>query len=471
MNWPQRHVSPLKSISDIWRRALSPGLPNCTFPILFAFFALLSVFSSAFIVPPFQVPDKDAHFTRAAEIGEGHFIGYRQGGLSGDLLPSDLEPILHVTENLKGHPDRRPDAEHLSLAEKTKWTGTPLLFGFPNTVIYGPVCYLPQAAAIAMARLNDRPILTSLRLGRLAAGLSFVIISTMALCLCQKGRFFLLVLLSLPMTLWLAGSVSQDGNLIALCALLSAILSRYASSDRSSLLLQVLTGCGFGVIAMAKPPLLPLAFLPSLLATSRPTVLRTLLCPAIACCLAGTWFVLGLLPTELPKTTIQIAQAQRVRSDPFIFMKALWRSLIVLHHGWLDQFIGMAGWLDTALPRSFLRLSRFVLVLSFLSGFSIRRHIRPTYAMLLRNAAIISIIGTSVLGIFLSLFLIWTPPDSPLIDGIQGRYFLPVACFLCLLFPNKPQAGARPVTLLLALAWLSLSVATAQITLIERFIG
>ncbi|BBC81624.1 DUF2142 domain-containing protein [Acetobacter orientalis] len=50
----------------------------------------------------------------------------------------------------------------------------------------------------------------------------------------------------------------------------------------------------------------------------------------------------------------------------------------------------------------------------------------------LRISGLIILILSTIFGIFTSLYLTWTPVGRPVIEGVQGRYFLPVVMLVAL---------------------------------------
>ena len=47
----------------------------------------------------------------------------------------------------------------------------------------------------------------------------------------------------------------------------------------------------------------------------------------------------------------------------------------------------------------------------------------------------------ALLGLFAVLYISWTPLRNPVIEGVQGRYFIPIALFAALAM-HRPPAGA-----------------------------
>jgi len=77
--------------------------------------------------------------------------------------------------------------------------------------------------------------------------------------------------------------------------------------------------------------------------------------------------------------------------------------------------------------------------------------------------------------VFFSLYVIWTPVGAPVIDGVQGRYFLPIAPFLAVAFPaaasnwlEKRSRGHMALMVVVA-AFLTLDLVVLSTTLATRY--
>jgi uncharacterized membrane protein len=143
-----------------------------------------------------------------------------------------------------------------------------------------------------------------------------------------------------------------------------------------------------------------------------------------------------------------------------------------LRAGWAHycaSFIGVLGWLDAPLPGVFYPAAFVVLALALAAGErwgapGVWRRIPPWSAGLILAAAA---------GVFGALYAIWSPVGETTVNGVQGRYFLPIAVFLPLVFlDRRPLAGgSEPVVLARrAATWLALLFPLVGAWAIERAI-
>ena len=80
----------------------------------------------------------------------------------------------------------------------------------------------------------------------------------------------------------------------------------------------------------------------------------------------------------------------------------------------------MLGWLDIGHPARFYCLVRTAFAFALMS--CVTENVRPHQAV--GVVTLVSVIASIGL-IFLGLYVIWTVPEHPVVEGFQGRYFLP----------------------------------------------
>ena len=78
--------------------------------------------------------------------------------------------------------------------------------------------------------------------------------------------------------------------------------------------------------------------------------------------------------------------------------------------------------------------------------------------------------------VFFSLYVIWTKVGAPVIDGVQGRYFLPLVAFLALLFPQVrqkgqivPSLGIHQITVIIVGIYFAIDAVTITNVLTARY--
>ena len=119
------------------------------------------------------------------------------------------------------------------------------------------------------------------------------------------------------------------------------------------------------------------------------------------------------VPTDPP------GQTSRVLASPFAFLTMAVRDDASHAYEYAAQCVGNLGSLDVPLPRAAVNVELVLLILVAATS-------RLGLTSLQRIAAAIAVLIT-VLLVSLAQYIIWTPLGAGSIEGIQGRYFLPVA--------------------------------------------
>ncbi|BAI76868.1 hypothetical protein AZL_f01080 (plasmid) [Azospirillum sp. B510] len=417
--------------------------------------AASTVLTLAWLMPPFQNPDELAHFQRIDQLSRGGLIGHRFGrGYSGGAVDAHIEQAHAPFALLPFHPERKVSSDMLVRAERLGWGGEPTLNQFPNTSIYSPFCYLPAIAVVTAGKLAGLPLVETLHLTRAVNGLIAVAIATAAIAIAGAPAPLLFAVLTLPMALGQMAAVSQDGMILALTALAVALVTRglaFGGWSRGSLALLCLC---LAVASAARPPYAPLALL-------------ILALPGVAWRhrLAGAGTVVGvvvgwsLLAATLAQVVIDqpdvfpnpTAQLHRLLESPGRILPIAVDTLTRYASSYAEQFVGTLGWFDVILPRWLHGAAAIGLALAMVATLGGQAPGRMAAAPV--RAAAAGGILLAAAAIFAIQYLTWTDVAGPVVLGVQGRYFLPLAlmCGLVLLPFGRwwaggvPQAAARLV--------------------------
>lgn len=95
------------------------------------------------------------------------------------------------------------------------------------------------------------------------------------------------------------------------------------------------------------------------------------------------------------------------------------------------QIVGVLGWLDTVLSNYIYKLYYCLFILSIL--FYIYYFKLDTKLFILSSCVILSCIFL----IFFALYITWTPMNSSAVEGVQGRYFIPLLPLINLFFISR----------------------------------
>ena len=404
-----------------------PALVPWLLAALFCVYAAIAVPAIALLMPPFQAADELNHAERANQIAAGGLLASRldDDNRSGGAVDLGLDRLATVVGKLRFHREVKETRAMADQAAGIGWGGKALM-SFPNTAIYPPLLYLPSALGQLAAKAAHLSVLHGMILSRLLNGAIAASISAAAIAASGGLAPLLFTLLCLPMVLALFGSLSQDALIISLSALSATLLARMAAGRPGFAL-----GCAALALAtMARVAYLPLCLLPLLL----PVPLHARLAATGGTVAAVLGWTLLADHAVLPhRASVQMAQQLHALLRHPGLCPVLLRSTVQIQ--WVQgcpycrEAVGVLGWLDTPLPNPYYALAGLVLLAAFAASRG------PGTLVGLRRLAAIGLVAAAVGIVFALQYLSWSPIGSRTIEGVQGRYFLPLVPFLGLVLP------------------------------------
>ncbi len=387
--------------------------------------------SFALVTLPYGVPDEPAQYFRAIQVGHLGLVSVREAGDSaGGLLPAGairsfgLDGLVHGPGH--GQASIASIAPYLALP----WGNVSAAAKFSNTASYAPVLYLPSALAIDLGRFAHLTVVETLRLARIASALVAVSLSALAIVIVDVGMPVMVVFLLQPMTMFLYGSASQDALIISLSAFLSAWLTRRATGQQASRHSWMVVGTLLGFLVAARLPYAPLAFLPIIVSWTNTQRKHAFVASGIALAIGLGWFLFGVLPLGIATKggggLLDGTQMRWLLAHPREGLQVLWNTARDSGRR-LDEVVGVLGWLDTLLPHCVYVASETMMLVGFAAAV-----VGPVRRVWSRLAVLMTLVATTG-AVFLALFLSWTQPGADKIDGVRGRYLIPIAIFGALL--------------------------------------
>ncbi len=456
----------------------------------------------AFVTPPFQSPDEPVHFRRIYQIAGGVPLRPGPGGAPGILQPASLERLIALClAGLPGEPRRRLPGGVLQAAWSLPLDpGRQVFVPLVELTAYNPVSYLPQVvAAAACRRLELRPLAT-LYLVRLAnlAGCLALVYAAVRIAPSQRWAFAFLALA--PMAMFLRSSASADGLTFAAALLLTSTVYALAvgkpaaaaperpappaAAPGESLAAEEASGKpSAAAMAPGRPPAAAAApGRPSAAAVAfaKPPALLVVcllvMTGVVAFCKVG-YVLVNLLVAAIPRRRFGSRQRWAAVMSAALALSVLgaWNSalisrfysahfrrlpsvqppeqlLLALAHPlhflglviadyWFHLtryavgFVGNFGWLDTPLPVYVLVPYALLLAGLALTGGD------PAIALPAGcRLAAGAVVTGGLLFLSTSQYLCWTPLGAQYVDGLQGRYFLPLGAAAILLLYNRRLA-------------------------------
>ena len=445
-----------------------------TLPALFLLIALPTTSFLALAVPLGEVPDEPAHIDRAESLRHGEIIVGRKmfPDLGVPLAGGKIDPAPGLAGSTwTGSvplPQKKLTAARVAQLDAIGWWNHRQFVAFPNTAVYMPLFYLPAAIGLAVGRAAGLTPHASDLLARALGAICFTLLGTLVLLAARRGRRLLFAGLTVPMTLWLAASVNEDGLMIAGYALAAALLTR-ASGARGGAWWGA--GLALGLAIAVKPPYLPLAammLLPVALtraASWRGRELRGLLfgvalasVPALLWAAAMAHFVAtpvridppahpGPLwpgdPHALFRGPDMAAQLRVLLHDPALLLTLPFRTIAADWSFKPHELIGVLGPLDLVLPQPLYAFWFAALGLAVIGDLLAAPGEAVPTSSALSIAIALAAAALTVLAIYDIQYLSWTDVGATRIEGVQGRYLLPVLVMVAAALPVWPVRNGR----------------------------
>jgi uncharacterized membrane protein len=404
-------------------------------PTTFTLIALLFGTCLVLLIPPFQGADEPYHFLRAYQVTEGELVDHQQDvrGYAGGYLPESLYNVWLPFSKIGFHPSIKASlgqirgAMHIPLRPDDR-----IFITFPNTAHYCPTGYLPQCAGILLGRILRLPPLAMLYLGREANLLVWTALGYGSLRLAPAIARPMLILLLMPMSLWVAATFSADPVTNGLASLFTALICNFFIAEPGSLkgksvALLLLITLPLSISKLVYMPLLALLLLIPCRNFGRPQkrLAAIGLILAINFAVWAGWVRASSgLDTRISISRIVSPHAQldQLEQNPGRAPQLVLRTLEKRGRSYLQSYVGLIGWFDLYLPSAFV--AAYLVLLTFACWVSQDSPALPSpgrAASVVLPAVLISISSIALLS-----YLYWSPVGFDFIDGIHGRYLIPL---------------------------------------------
>lgn len=425
---------------------------------LFLLCALPVSVITALITPPSQSPDEEMHFCRALGLLHGAVLGVKKSDIdpqtgkvewrTGVRVDAGLFEVSHgaLTQIGSRPVETQGDWGKIELQPNDHRL---LYVNMPNTATYFPAAYVPAALGVAVAWAFDATPLHCFITARLFMAVTFLALGVAALYVAAYGEALLATVLLLPMTLFLAGTLNQDGVLTALTCLACACLTRATRPWRLAGLV------GFALVLGAKPPYILLmgVFALPLFAPGfwrRFGDMALVMLPVVA------WIVVIALFVMVPYGKAPYHPGPLYSGDHNVLMDhanagAQWHILMerprrflalpyydTIHNAFVYylMLVGVLGPLQLILAPGIYHGWAVALVFA-VGGLLLTRRpvVMAPRTALFNFIAVLAACGVTYWLLEITFYLDWTEVGRPDIVGIQGRYFLIMLPFLLFAIP------------------------------------
>lgn len=407
------------------------------------------------LTPPMQTYDEQDHFFRAYQLTDFNIrpdivtlVPTRPSLGPGGQIPTNVAGFAYdflYSTRLAHTKEEKRSKLHTNFAKYKSTKVDPQITSpahFPNTGSYSPVVYIPQTAAIEIGKLARLPIVVFFYLARIFNLLAWAAIVWLAIRMLPAGKWLMMTLALLPVSLFQAATVSADALTNALTFLVVALFVHYCFTKRTLqrkdyAVMLVVTA----TLSLCKSGFWPFALIFWLVpvarfASKKSFILFNTANTFASLALSAIWLqaIKYVIPYigSIYRVGLPISYEEQISGmlhQPFDFVVIMLRQFTDLHllNYWFQHGTGVMGWGEAPIPPYGFIL--VVLVLLFAVLVSSVEKPSSEYGIKQR-------IGTGLLALFAvvymaaSLYASFTPLHKPVIDGIQGRYFIPYSSVL-----------------------------------------
>lgn len=435
-------------------------------PLHWAVTGVLVLFGLCMLVlqPPVHMYDELEHFRRVWEVSTGKLSPTATDGVFSTRLPEYIQQTLdRIVLIYPGESTQNPTQLLQMLLEipgdEAIRTEKAVL-----TTTYSFFPYLVPAAFVRIGILLKSSALGLIYIARLAVLLQFSLLVFFALKWANIGKYTLAVIILLGLVVTQGVAINVDymmlgGSFLFFATIFNLIWPQDPAAKitgREILLLLIGTFC----ILVSKHVYLPIVALVILIPTTKFASIRQkwmwILIYLFLIGILAVFFQYLTMPgrdprIDAPQDVSLVDQIDFLLQDPFNWPRVYFQTL--LENGF--SLYSQVMILNVAQNLGLLGLFQFICVLWFAWSASEPQREKVPGSHLV---VILLILVLSTMFVMLPLYLVWSQVGSPTVNGLQGRYFIPVIALALIAFrPRVVYTGTfKPASLVLTMSFLLL---------------
>ena len=421
------------------------GLKLRTIPpeLIFVLLGLIYGLAFLFVIPPFQGFDENSHFFRDMGLSEGHWMPEKIGGKVGIYDPEGAWELVNTfcpstSTYFKEKLQVNDISSKFNIATDSKEYFVDL--SATAIVVYSPISYVMPAFAIEVGNFFNLPPLVLMYLVRLVNLIVWLLLVYLAIRIIPVYKWALLTLALVPMAVFEAASVSADGLTIGLSFLMIAYILKLALGKgnfvKTDFFILVILGL---LIALAKSIYILLFFLFLLIPVNKFKsykmkygVFFILFILTGLTSVGWIWLTNGLY-VPIFSTWSVTGQINFIFGHLFYYSTILFKTVVNYGIYYLIMFVGDLGMSNTSAPFILVLIYFLMLIFAVLVD-------KNEFKISLKQKLIcLMIFIVNATTIFTFEYITWNPVGCGIIRGVQGRYFIPIAPLLLLVFYNKRE--------------------------------
>lgn len=403
----------------------------------FIFFALSLVIGIilVFISAPQVRYDEHAHFWRAYEISCGNIISRTT-----NELPTSVIDLFRRDDG--SYPNREFNYKTISQKIKDNLNADDVqIFPVGATGSLTPISYIPQVFGVIVGKVLRASPIVILWMGRLANLLMYIILVFLAIKIIptEKWKSVIMIIALFPMSLNLATTLSPDTTILGVTLLAIAYVLYLKFNVKTIKLKHIfLLSILFMVPTVCKIVYFPLFLLFFILPKEKFTTKTNRLISFLG--MLGIVFIPYLILNKLVSFGDYAIAIRTNMTEQILFaassLSGLVKTGINTVYGEISKyFFEMIGGWNTI---NIISIIIFIVLLLVTFG---KYEENENYKFNLKDKIICTvIIVIEILGVLAAMYLGWTQARQTVIEGVQGRYFLPIIPLLFLILSsNKLQ--------------------------------
>ncbi len=393
----------------------------------------LAICYSIFVIITY-VPDEQSHIHRAFNIGRGNFIISTEQNL--ESIPKYFSKI-ETANNYKELVDLKAT---VSKEDKEECQY------FNAFVTYFPSIYIGPSIGSFIAEIVNMDVISSVYFMRIINVIIYLILGYFTIRWIPFGKLMTMTYLCLPMLIHQGASASADCFINAMALLfiaynLKLLVKKEKYSKKEKVIYVILALLS----TLNKTAYIPLIFLAILLIfrkteeKNKSDKVFLMITMIVMIAISAVWYLYTSNYQDVRENIVRdnvsaSNQIEFIKSNPIAFMGVLKNTFINRTTNYLYQALGqflgrLSITIDSIIPTIFLGMIMFA---AFLEDTKISfSKYQKIFTLLL--------VAGMILLVELALYLTWTPPGGAMIEGVQGRYFLPflLLAFLCIVQKGK----------------------------------
>lgn len=375
-------------------------------------------------MPTFKNHDEVFHYTRIYDITQGNLVTNMVHDRPGAYIPKNMFELIKDNSIEVGYEDIKKQFAYNCKEEQEN-----VLVDMATTAVYSPVQYIPQALGAIISKITNN-LGIMLYMARLFNLLFALVIIYFAIKIMPYGKNILLILSLLPISIEGFSSMSPDCITISVCFLFIAYILNLLENKNKKICIKdkILLFIMGIVIALCKIVYLPIVGLLLILQkdkykNKKDQILTNIIIIGIPIILSLMWIYMASNYLAVYKNGETSLQLFSILQNPIEYIETLFYTINFKGIEYINSMLGIEiGWdemikLYSIVPITFLILLAFVSITD--------KDIKNVFNKYQKVIIILVILAVICL-IFTSLYIQWTSVDSNIIEGIQGRYFIPI---------------------------------------------